>query len=179
MIRYPPPSPYDWEKSMRLMEDRLDDHLTDEEVKERLASLDRASRWPLLFGCADPLGVEGTETFARHGRPYIRSALGVLGIVAIVLGAAAVIYGVRGEGLPLATPPGTTTCPKDGPDLCFNARDMQMIERGISMSGHTTDMGGVFLSGAATTLAQCADGWTLIQQANGRPGCAWVVKDAE
>ncbi len=108
--RYPP-VPYDWEEAMRLHEDRLDDHLTDGEVRDRLAALDRTARRP-LFGfraetpqtrwdevsCADPLGAAGTETFARHGRPYIRSALGVLGIVVAVCGIGAILFGLAAHG---------------------------------------------------------------------------------
>lgn len=58
---------------MRLHEDRLDDHLTDDEVRERFAAIDRATaiagigHWqtdtPVI---ADPLGAGGAETFAKH-----------------------------------------------------------------------------------------------------------------
>lgn len=57
---------------MRLHEDRLDDHLTDDEVRERFATLDRMARVPVA--CGDALGVGGVETFAKHG-PSLGSML--------------------------------------------------------------------------------------------------------
>ncbi len=35
------PPPYDWDSEMKLIDDRLDDHLTDEETAARLAAIDR------------------------------------------------------------------------------------------------------------------------------------------
>jgi hypothetical protein len=88
--------PTRWDAEMRLIERDLDDHLTDDEVAERFDALDRmAQRSSDALVIADPLGVAGTEAVIRHG--YGRAALGLIGIVATVLGAAAVIYGARGE----------------------------------------------------------------------------------
>jgi hypothetical protein len=42
--------------------------------------------------CADPLGVGGTEAVIRHG--YGRAALGLIGIVAMVCGFGALLYGL-------------------------------------------------------------------------------------
>lgn len=53
---------------MRLHEDRLDDHLTDDEVRERFAALDR------MASIHDPLGAGGAEDFTRHG-PSLGSML--------------------------------------------------------------------------------------------------------
>ncbi len=80
MIRYPP-APYDWEESMRLLEDRFDDHLTDEEVRARLEWLDRVAV------CAGR---------RRRRDAVISSALGVIGIVVMVCGIGALLFGVFG-----------------------------------------------------------------------------------
>ncbi len=81
--RYPP-VPYDWDTEMNLIETRLDDHLTDEEVAARFATLDRmATRGIVPLPALPPV---------RHG--YGRAVLGVIGIVATVCGVGALLYGI-------------------------------------------------------------------------------------
>ncbi len=128
---------------------RLDDHLTDEE-RRRL-------KWII--------GVKDTQ---RHGRPYIRSALGAIGIVVMVLGAAAVIYGARGESVICTV----------GDALAGKCNPAQAGE-GFAARGTVTPMSTTGTITTAGHIARCGAGWTLVMQANGRPGCAWVVKDAE
>jgi hypothetical protein len=154
---------------MRLIERDLDDHLTDDEVAERFDALDRmAQRSSDALAIADPLGVAGTEAVIRHG--YGRAALGVIGIVVMVLGAAAVLYGARGEEPRDVTTlsPGTMVCTKDGGCV-------EILTRDVTSKGTFTSAIGV------PRDRLCGDGWTPVLRDNGggRWSCAWVVKDPE
>ena len=76
--------PTRWDAEMRLHESRFDDHLTDDEVRERLETLDRmATRGIVPMPAMPPV---------RHG--YGRAVLGVIGITVAVCGIGALLYGI-------------------------------------------------------------------------------------
>ncbi len=85
--RYPP---HDWEEAMKLHETRLDDHLTDNEVAERFAMLDRMATCERCFVC----GLVLCECDLGVRRGYGRAVLGVIGIAVAVCGVGALLYGI-------------------------------------------------------------------------------------
>ena len=70
--RYPPP--YDWDSEMKLIDDRLDDHLTDDETAERLAALDR-------------------QMAAFHRERLSRGAIGIVALALLTVFACSVVLG--------------------------------------------------------------------------------------
>ena len=88
IVRYPV---RDWSAELDEHEDsfvRLDDHLTDEETRERWARLDAIA----IMGHWSTDTAVIADDPVRHG--YGRSFLGLLGLIVAVCGVGAVVFGL-------------------------------------------------------------------------------------